>query len=114
MTVAPEMLAVVAGMAAVTYLLRAVPLLLLARTPAHPGSFAEYLRLAAPAVLIALAAVGVALSQPAGGGPPELTLGIEAMAVLGASAIVAVRRNLLAGIGVAVAITAAARLSGVG
>jgi branched-subunit amino acid transport protein len=71
----------------------------------------EYLQLVGPAVLAALAAVGVMVVVPEDG-PPQFHVGIEWVAVAACMAITAWRRNLLVGLIVAVAIVAAARATG--
>lgn len=97
-------------MGAVTYPSRALPLLApgLERLPARA---VEYLRLVGPAVLAALAAVNVAIVlDPAR--HASFHVGIEWLAVGACVALVAWRRNLLAGIVVAVVATAGARAVG--
>jgi branched-subunit amino acid transport protein len=66
-----------------------------------------YLRLVGPAILASLAAVGVFVT-----GDSELRFGVEAIAVAVCVLIVVWRRNVLLGLVVAVALTAAARASG--
>jgi branched-subunit amino acid transport protein len=97
-------------MGAVTYPSRAVPLLA-PGIERLPGPVLEYLRLVAPAVLAALAAVYTMVATGPDG-VPELHVGIEWLAVLASVAIVWWRRNLFLGLLVAVAITAAARALG--
>jgi branched-subunit amino acid transport protein len=108
----PELLLVVLSMAVITYLLRAAPLLV-PGAERLPESMTEYLRLVAPAMLAALAAVTVAVSQPPGAGEPSFWIGVEWLAVLLAGGIVAVGRSLLTALVAAVLLVALARLLGV-
>ena len=72
----------------------------------------DYLQLVGPAVLTAIAAVGVlVLVDPSG--TPTLRVGVEALAVTACLGVVAWRRNLLLGLLVAVVIVAVARAVGV-
>jgi branched-subunit amino acid transport protein len=71
----------------------------------------EYLQLVGPAVLTALAAVGV-MVVVGDDDVPAFYVGVEWLAVLACVAIVAWRRNLLLGLLAAVAIVAIARASG--
>jgi branched-subunit amino acid transport protein len=97
-------------MGAVTYPSRAIPLLV-PGIDRLPDPVLAYLRLVGPAVLAALAAVGVlVISQPGGG--PGLHLGPEAIGVAVAVGIVIWRRNLLLGVFAAAAIVAIARALG--
>lgn len=100
------------AMAAVTYPSRALPLLVpgIERMPAR---LREYLRLVGPAVLMTLAAVGVFVVTDADR-TSTFRLGIEAVAVAAAIALVAAKRGLFVGLLVAAAITALARASGFG
>lgn len=66
-----------------------------------------YLRLVGPAILASLAAVGVFVTAES-----ELRLGVEALAVGACLLIVVWRRNVLLGLLVAVALTAAVRAVG--
>ncbi len=71
----------------------------------------DYLQLVGPAVLTAIAAVGVlVLVDPTGA--PTLRVGVEALAVTACLGVVAWRRNLLLGLLVAVVIVAVARAVG--
>jgi len=98
-------------MGAVTYPSRAIPLLAPGIERLPPVVIA-YLRLVGPAVLAALAAVN-ALVLVAPDGTPTLHVGVEAVAVAIAVAIVAWRRTLLLpAIGVAVVVVAGARALG--
>lgn len=101
-------------MALVTYPARAVPLL--ASTFARlPAPALAYLRLVAPAVLAALAAVNtmvVVRLGTDGSREPIFHFGIEWLAVLACLGIVAWRKNLLAGIAIAVVLVAAVRALG--
>ncbi|HEY4944689.1 MAG TPA: AzlD domain-containing protein [Candidatus Limnocylindrales bacterium] len=99
-------------MAAVTYPARAIPLLAPAFERLPPRAL-EYLRLVGPAVLGAIAASQVLLTTGADG-RPTIGVGIDAVAVLVCAALVAWRRNLFAGLLVAVVLTAGARALGVG
>jgi branched-subunit amino acid transport protein len=107
-------LAIVVAMAAVTYLLRVGPLL---GTHAEriPRVAIEYLRLVAPAILAALAAVNVAVlvrTESTGARIPSFQIGIEWLAVLLCVAVVAVRRSLILGLVAAVLVAALGRLAG--
>jgi branched-subunit amino acid transport protein len=106
-------LAILMGLA--TWPSRAVPLLV-SRFGRLPAPALAYLRLVGPAVLAALAAVNtmvVVTTAPDGRRVPSFHVGVEWLAVLACLALVAWRRNLLLGIGAAVAIVAGARLAGV-
>jgi branched-subunit amino acid transport protein len=74
-----------------------------------PAWAVDYLRLAGPASLAALAAVNCLLTSDQ---PPALSLGIVPAAVAVCVMIVARTRLLLPGVAVAVAIVAAARALG--
>jgi branched-subunit amino acid transport protein len=97
-------------MALVTYPWRAAPLLApgMERLPAIAQS---YLRLVGPAVLAALAAANIAIGADADG-VRHLQAGVEWLSVGACVAIVAWRRNLLAGLLVAMALAAAVRAAG--
>lgn len=99
-------------MGAVTYPSRAVPLLApgIERLPAP---VLEYLRLVAPAVLAALAAVDTMVATGSDG-QPAFHVGIEWVAVAAAIGLVWWRRNLFLGLVAAVAIAALARATGLG
>lgn len=99
-------------MGAVTYPSRAIPLLA-PGIERLPRPILEYLRLVAPAVLAALAAVDTVVITDADG-TPYFRVGVEWLAVGLAIAIVWWRRNLFLGLIVAVAVTAAARATGFG
>lgn len=97
-------------MFAVTYPTRAIGLL----TPGLdrlPQAALDYLQLVGPAVLAAIAAVNVLVVVDAAGAPTA-QVGIEALAVTAALAVVAWRRNLLLGLVVAVVIVAVVRATG--
>lgn len=98
-------------MFAVTYPSRALGLL----TPGMdrlPRLAFDYLQLVGPAVLTAIAAVGVCvLVDPEG--TPTFRVGIEALAVTACLLVVAWRRNLLLGLVVAVVLVAGARALGI-
>jgi branched-subunit amino acid transport protein len=94
---------------AVTYPARALPMLAPGIERLPPAAVA-YLRLAGPAALAALAAVGCLLTSDK---PPHLLIGIEPMAVGVCVLIVARTRLLLPGVAAAVAIVAVARAMGV-
>ena len=105
-------LAILMGLA--TYPSRAVPLLV-SHFGRLPAPALAYLRLVGPAVLAALAAVNTVVhvtTSPDGGRVPSFHVGIEWVAVLACVGLVIWRRSLLLGIVVAVALVAAARLSG--
>ncbi len=96
-------------MAIATYPSRSVPLL----SPGIerlPGVVRLYLRLVGPAVLAALAAANVMLTTS--GGRPAFHVGIEWAAVAVSIALVAWRRNLFAGLILAVVLVAVARSAG--
>jgi branched-subunit amino acid transport protein len=99
-------------MGAVTYPWRAIPLL----APGFdrlPTLAIDYLRLVGPAVLAALAAVGVlVVSEPSGG--HGLRVGIELVAVVIGVAVVRWRKNVFLGILSAVLIVAVVRLATAG
>lgn len=76
-----------------------------------PRPALDYLQLVGPAVLAALAGVGVLVDVDASG-HSTLQVGIEALAVVACLGIVAWRRNLLLGLLVAVTIVAIARFTG--
>jgi branched-subunit amino acid transport protein len=98
-------------MFAVTYPSRAVGLL----TPGLdrlPKIAFDYLQLVGPAVLAALAAVGV-MVVVGDDDVPSFYVGVEWLAVLACVGIVAWRRNLLLGLIAAVVIVAIARAAGV-
>ena len=95
-------------MGAVTYPWRAIPLL----APGFdrlPTPAIEYLRLVGPAVLAALAAVGVLVVTDASGAY-RLQVGVELVAVVSGVAVVRWRRNVFLGILAAVLIVAVVRL----
>jgi branched-subunit amino acid transport protein len=98
-------------MGLVTYPSRALPLLApgIERLPA---AATEYLRLVGPAVLTALAAVGVMVATN-GGGAPTFHFGIEWLAVAVCAVLTAWRRNLLVGMMAAVVLVAVARWLGI-
>ncbi len=98
-------------MGAVTYPSRAVGLLA-PRIERLPGRVLEYLRLVGPAVLAALAAVNVMVVVDAAR-HPSLHVGVEWVGVGLCVAVAAWRRNLFAGLLVAMVIVAAARALGV-
>jgi branched-subunit amino acid transport protein len=97
-------------MAAVTYPSRALPLLAPGIERLSPGALL-YLRLVGPAVLASLAAV-TTLVASGQDGPRSLQPGMEAVAVVACIAIVAWRRNLFAGLIVAVGLVAGLRAAG--
>ena len=72
----------------------------------------DYLQLVGPAILAAIAAVGVMVVTDSDGSS-AFRIGIEWLAVLACIAITAWRRNLLLGLIVAVAIVAIARAIGI-
>jgi branched-subunit amino acid transport protein len=102
--VSVELVGLAILMAAVTYPSRAIPLLVpgFERLPAFVHA---YLRLVGPAMLAALAAVGVLFTA----GQPGIRIGVELIAVIACIAIVAWRGSLLIGLIVAVALVAMAR-----
>ena len=97
-------------MGAVTYPFRAIPLLV-PQLRSLPQPALTYLRLAGPAILASLAAVGVAVRTGASG-RPEFYFGPEWLAVALCVAIVVWRRNLLLGLVVAAGLMAALRFFG--
>ena len=97
-------------MFAATYPSRAVGLL----TPGLerlPRVALDYLQLVGPAILTALAAVGVMVVVD-DAGDPSFHVGIEWVAVLACLAITAWRKNLLLGLLVAVGLVAVTRATG--
>jgi len=104
-----ELVGLAALMAAVTYPTRALPLLApgFERLPAWTLT---YLRLVGPAMLAALAAVGVLFDADT----PGIRIGVELVAVALCVVIVAWRRSLLLGLVVAVGLVAVARATGLG
>jgi branched-subunit amino acid transport protein len=99
-------------MGAVTYPSRAVPLLAPGVERLPPQAL-EYLRLVAPAVLAALAAVNTMVGTGPDG-KPQLELGIAWVAVPACMVIVRWRHNLFLGLLAAVAIAAVGRAVGLG
>jgi branched-subunit amino acid transport protein len=97
-------------MGAVTYPWRAVPLLAPGIERLPPLVLA-YLRLVGPAVLAALAATNTLIATDANG-KASFHVGIEWLTVGLCIAIVAWRRNLFAGLLVAVVVAAVARQAG--
>ena len=97
-------------MAAVTYPSRALALLV-PGVQRLPGWALTYLRLVGPAVLAALAAVGVGITTN-DAGRPQVHIGPEWVAVLLCVAVVAWRRNLLLGLVLAAGLMAALRALG--
>lgn len=97
----------IGGAGVVTYLCRAVPLALRFSRPV-PRPLARYLDVLPTAVIAAL--IGPALLIPNGG----ITHGAEPLAALVVVAVVAWRRNLLAGVLAGVAAVAALRGLGLG
>jgi len=98
-------------MALVTYPSRAIPLLAPGFDRLPPRAL-EYLRLVGPAVLASLAASQIFVTPAGASGGPTFHVGIEWLAVAASITIVAWRRNLLAGIVLAVLIVAGARALG--
>ncbi|HSL98110.1 MAG TPA: AzlD domain-containing protein [Candidatus Deferrimicrobiaceae bacterium] len=101
-------LAVLMGLA--TYPWRALPLLAPGIDRLAPP-IREYLRLVGPAVLGALAAVGVSVVLDADR-QPSLHVGVEWLAVLACIIVVASRRGLLTGLLVAAGLAAVLRAMG--
>jgi branched-subunit amino acid transport protein len=97
-------------MFAVTYPSRALGLLAPALDRLPQGAF-DYLQLVGPAVLAALAAVGVMVASD-DNGTPIFHVGVEWLAVLVCLALVAWRRNLLFGLVASVAVVVIARATG--
>ena len=98
-------------MFAATYPSRAIGLM----SPALdrlPKLALDYLQLVGPAILAAIAAVGVMVATDEGGGT-HFMIGVEWLAVLACIAITAWRRNLLFGLVAAVLLVAVARAAGV-
>ena len=108
MSIPAVVLAILMG--AVTYPSRAIPLFLPGVERLRPRAL-EYLRLIGPATLAALAATSTVLVTKTGGGS-ALHAGITWLAVGAAIAVVAWKRSVVAGVVVAVAITALARAAG--
>lgn len=98
-------------MFAATYPSRAIGLM----SPALdrlPKLALDYLQLVGPAILAAIAAVGVMVATDESGGT-HFMIGVEWLAVAACIAITAWRRNLLFGLVVAVLLVAAARAVGI-
>jgi branched-subunit amino acid transport protein len=93
-----------------TYPWRALPLLA-PGIERLPSPIQDYLRLVGPAMLGALAAVGVGIVIDATG-QPGLHLGVEWLAVAACILIVVARRGLLTGLLVAAALVAILRATG--
>jgi branched-subunit amino acid transport protein len=108
--VSPDLVLLAALMGAATFPSRAVPMLAPGIERLPPRAL-EYLRLVAPAVLAALAAVNTMVSTGPDG-QPTFHVGIEWIAVVIAVAIVWWRRNLFLGLLAAVVLTAGARAVG--
>ncbi len=108
MTVGLVALAVLMG--AVTYPSRALPMLA-PGIERLPRGVLAYLRLVGPAILAALGAVNTMVVVDASR-HATFHVGIEWLAVAACIALVAWRRSLLAGLVVAVALTAVARATG--
>ena len=106
-----ELVGLAVLMFAVTYPLRAIPLLV-PHFGHLPPRAREYLRLVGPAVLGAIASVQVVLPTGADG-HSAIVVGWEALAVVTCAAIVAWRRNLALGLMVAVALIAGLRAAGI-
>ena len=98
-------------MALVTYPSRAIPLLAPGFDRLPPRALA-YLRLVGPAVLASIAAAQIFVGPASATSGPSFHVGIEWLAVGVCATIVAWRRNLLAGIVLAVVIVAGARALG--
>jgi branched-subunit amino acid transport protein len=98
-------------MGAVTYPMRAVPLLMPGVERLSPNVL-QYLRLVGPAVLASIGAVEVFVRTDAGGAT-SLTVGFEAVAVALAVVLAVWRRNLLAGLVAGMLLVALARAAGV-
>jgi len=109
--VSVELVGLAVFMFAVTYPARAIPLLV-SRFERLPPPAPEYLRLAGPAVLGAIAAAEVLIGVSAEG-RPTLEVGWEALAVVACAALVAWRRNLALGLLVAVVLIALLRATGI-
>ncbi len=101
-------LAILMGL--VTYPWRALPLLAPGMQRLSPLA-QTYLRLVAPATLAALAAANIAVAVDAGGAR-SLHVGVEWLSLAACVALVAWRRNLFAGLVVAVLIAAGGRAIG--
>lgn len=105
-----DLVLLAALMGVATYPSRAVPMLA-PGIERLPPPVLEYLRLVAPAVLAALAAVyTMVVIGP--DGQPEFHVGVEWLAVALCLAVVWWRRNLFLGLAAAVALTATARAVG--
>lgn len=103
------LLALFMGMA--TYPMRAIPLLLPGVERLPPRATA-YLRLVGPAILAALAAVNVMVALDADR-TPSFHVGVEWLAVLLCGGLVAARRSLLLGLGLAAGLVAILRATNV-
>jgi branched-subunit amino acid transport protein len=98
-------------MFAVTYPTRALGLLAPALDRMPRRAF-DYLQLVGPAVLAALAAVGVMVVTDDDTGAPQFYIGVEWLAVLLCLVLVAWRRNLLLGLIGSIALVVVARATG--
>jgi branched-subunit amino acid transport protein len=108
--VSTELVSLALLMGVVTYVPRALPMLV-PGIDRLPDVVLAYLRLVGPASLAALAAVNAVVVDDAAG-RPTLQPGLPLAAVALCLSIVAWRRNLLLGIGAAVALVAVARALG--
>jgi len=99
-------------MGAVTYPVRAVPILAPGIERLPPRALL-YLRLVGPAVLASLAAANT-LIMPTDAGTAGLHVGIEAVGVVACLVLVAWRRNLLLGLVASMALVSLARFAGIG
>jgi branched-subunit amino acid transport protein len=109
--VTTDLVLLAALMGAVTFPLRAIPMLL----PGFerlPEQVKLYLRLVGPAVLAALAAVNTFVDHETGS-TPTFHIGIEWLAVGLCVGVVAMRRSLLVGLVLAAALVAGARALGI-
>ncbi len=102
------LLALFMGMA--TYPMRAIPLLV-AGVERLPQQASAYLRLVGPAVLSALVAVNVTIALDADR-VPSFHVGVEWLAVLICSVLVAAKRSLLLGLVLAAGLVSVLRAAG--
>ena len=107
-----QLVALAVLMFAVTYPMRALPILAPGIERLPPRALL-YLRLVGPAILASLAAANtLVLKSP--DGTSTLHLGVDLVGVLACVLLVAWRRNLLLGLVVGVALVAVARAVGAG
>jgi branched-subunit amino acid transport protein len=110
--VSTELVVLAVLMGAVTYPVRALPLLA-PGVDRLPPRARLYLRLVGPAILASVGSANTLVGSTSAGAH-ELRVGVEVVAVLACVALVAWRRNLLLGLVVAVLVVAGGRAAGIG